>query len=103
MTLKEQMQTDVDVFTNPDEHGTSAILSMGGVDKEINIILEFVQDEGLSANTMLPIISLKRTDAPSLDKTALFIIDERRYVVLNIPEDYAIQRFPTILVSEDKS
>ena len=102
MTLKEQMEDDLDVFVNPDEHGDAAVLSMGGVDKPINVVLSSVPDESSAFEAMVTLIRLKRSDAPQLDKTALFIIGEKRYAVVDVPDDYEVQIFPTVVVNEVK-
>lgn len=102
MTFKEQMQVDLDVFVNPDEHGVKAVLSMGGVDKEINVVMDTMPDDRNAFEEMLTLITLKCSDAPELDKTALFIIGEKRYAVVNLPHDYTVQIFPTVIVNEVK-
>jgi len=102
MSLKEQMAEDLDVFVNTDEFGVAAVLSMGGVDSDINVILDSVPDESSAFEAMVTLISLKRSDAPDLDKTALFLIGDKRYGVLNVPDDYAVQDFPTVVVNEVK-
>ena len=102
MTFKAQMQADLDVFVNPDEHGVLAILSMDGVDKTINAILETVPDESTVFDALVTLITLKYVDAPDLDKKAIFIIEGKHYGVMNIPSDYAIQTFPTVVVNEVK-
>ena len=96
------MKLDLDVFVNPDEHGVSAVLSMGGVDSDISVILDTVPDESSAFEGLITLVTLKYSDAPDLDKDSIFIIDGKRYGVLNVPDDYALQIFPTVVVNEVK-
>ena len=102
MSFKDQMAADLDVFVNPDEFGDAAVLSMGGVDKTINVILDSVPDESSAFEALVTLVTLKRSDAPLLDKTAQFIIEGKTYGVLNIPDNYSEEIFPTVLVNEVK-
>lgn len=100
MSFKDQLQTDLDVFVNPDEFGDAATLSIGGVDTQINVLVSTEPDQSGVFDALVTLLQLKRTDAPGLDKTAIFIVEGKRYGVLNIPDDYAITLIPTIVVSE---
>ena len=100
MNFKEQMTTDLDVFINPDEFGESVIYSQGGVDKEINVLFSEVPDENSNFKGMLTIMTLKRSDAPGLDKTALFIRGTRRYTFVDKPKNYDTNDLPLLVMTE---
>ncbi len=100
MTLKDTMQTDLSIFVNPDEFGEACILSMDGVDKEINILFDEIPDESSMVEALITVITLKRSDAPYLSSDARFVINGQQYGIVNIPENYSNDDFPTIIINE---
>lgn len=77
MTLKEQMQADLDVFVNPDEFGTACILTLNGSDNSIDVILDKVQED--ETGLYIDVVSAKKSDIEGLDVGDVFTIEGEAY------------------------
>lgn len=100
MSFKDQKANDIAVFTNPLEFGSTAILNMDGIDREINVSFREGPDDLSGVQYMVHQVGLKRSEAPYLDKTATFIIEGERYRVVTIPEDYNDVDYPKVFVQK---
>ncbi len=81
MTLKEQMQDDLDIFVNIDEFGVDCVFSVGGVDKDVNVLFDLIQDD--QEEGLIPLARGKKTDFDGIVYGATLIIEGVTYGVLN--------------------
>ncbi len=100
MSFKDQKLLDLEVFTNPNEFGQVAILSVGGIDQPINIVIREVPSDLQGIEGMQTVFSLKRSDAPFLNKDALFILEGVKYRIINFPDDYSEVDYPKLYVTK---
>lgn len=77
MTLKDQMQADLDVFVNPDEFGVVCILTLDGADKDVNVILDKAEEP--ETGRIIDVVTVKRSDVVGLDVGDVFTIDGKAY------------------------
>ena len=77
MTLKDQMQIDLDIFVNPDEFGVTCILTMDGSDNEINVVLDKVEEA--ETGLFIDVVSVKKSDISGLEVGDVFTITGKAY------------------------
>ena len=77
MTLKDQMQTDLNIFVNPDEFGAACILTMGGSDSDINVLLDKVEEA--ETGLFIDVVTAKKSDIVGIVIGDVFTIEGKAY------------------------
>jgi len=98
MTFKDQLKTDLAVFTNPDEFGETAIYSKTGT--EVNVLLDKEQEQ--ETGRIIDVLTVSKLDVPNLLKNETFTVGTDVWRVV-VTEPLEVGEFMMMVRVENES